>query len=295
MFSSTVIPTIGRATLGRAVQSVLSQVTDRGDFEVIVVNDSGRELPRADWQESPRVRVIDTMRHERSVARNTGAAVAKGAYLHFLDDDDALLPGGLQALWTLARAASDAIWLCGNWRTVDDHGTLVAEFAPGLNGNIFALLVAGEGLPLQASLVLTPRFFEVGGFDASPELTGVEDRDLGRRLALLGSIACTDVPVAQVRIGEASSTTDWTRIAERDRYGRERALSALNAFARLRASASSARLRGRVSRAYMASAVWNVQHRKILTAFSRATLGMGIAGWHPLVPDYWRGLRTRIS
>ena len=51
---------------------------EAADFEVIVVNDSGQPLPDMDWQHCPRVRVIDTNRRERSVARNTGAAIAQG-------------------------------------------------------------------------------------------------------------------------------------------------------------------------------------------------------------------------
>jgi glycosyltransferase involved in cell wall biosynthesis len=85
MFCSTVIPTIGRPTLSRAVCSLLDQAFTADDFEVIVVNDSGRPLPEMDWQHSAQVRVIDTNRRERSVARNTGAAIAGGRYLHFLD------------------------------------------------------------------------------------------------------------------------------------------------------------------------------------------------------------------
>ena len=76
MFATTIIPTIGRATLSRAVRSVLDQAFDAADFEVIVVNDSGSPLPDAEWRRSERVRVVDTRRRERSVARNTGAAVA---------------------------------------------------------------------------------------------------------------------------------------------------------------------------------------------------------------------------
>jgi len=53
------------------------------DFEVIIVNDSGQPLPEADWQKSKRVRIINTNRRERSVARNAGAAIARGRYLHF--------------------------------------------------------------------------------------------------------------------------------------------------------------------------------------------------------------------
>ena len=42
--------------------------------------------------------VVNTHHSERSVARNTGAALSHGDYLHFLDDDDILLPGAYAAL-----------------------------------------------------------------------------------------------------------------------------------------------------------------------------------------------------
>ena len=57
MFCATIIPTIGREKLTRAVESVLSQDLP-AEFEVIVVNDSGRPLAEADWQRDERVRVI---------------------------------------------------------------------------------------------------------------------------------------------------------------------------------------------------------------------------------------------
>lgn len=71
MFSSTIIPTIGRAILPRAVHSVLNQEFDADDFEVIVVNDSGKPLPEEEWQKSSRVRMIETQRREWCAARNT--------------------------------------------------------------------------------------------------------------------------------------------------------------------------------------------------------------------------------
>src|SRR5688500_14656882 len=103
MFASTIIPTIGRSKLSRAVTSVLNQSFTDDDFEIIVVNDSGHPLPQASWQQSARVRVLNTQRRERSVARNTGAAVAHGKYLHFLDDDDWLCSDAVQKWWELAR------------------------------------------------------------------------------------------------------------------------------------------------------------------------------------------------
>jgi len=294
MFCSTIIPTIGRDTLGRTVYSVLDQTLDGDACEVIVVNDSGQPLPPAGWRDTPRVRVIDTCRRERSIARNTGAAVARGRYLHFLDDDDILLPGAMTALWQTARQHDDALWIYGSWRTVNNQGTLVDEFSPELNGNVFSLLVSGESLPLQASIIRALDFFAVGGFDNHPELIGVEDRELGRRLALRGAVAHADRVVAQVRIGEETSTTDWGRTAERDRLGRERALAMEQAFRRLWESTRGAYWSGRVSRAFVASAAWNVRRGNLPTAATRALSGVAIARLNLLVPDYWRGLRTKI-
>jgi glycosyltransferase involved in cell wall biosynthesis len=295
MFSSTIIPTVNRSTLSRAVYSVLEQDL-AADFEVIVVNDSGEFLPDADWQHSNRVHVINTNRRERSVARNTGAAIAKGKYLHFLDDDDVLLPGALDAFWALDKTQDDnAVWLYGSYQTVDNNGNLIEQIHPGITGNIFSLLVSGEGIAFQASLLMTDRFHAIGGFDTDPKIIGVEDREVGRRMALFGSIAYVPTIVAQIRIGELSSMTNWRIISEGDRIGREKALTMENAFARLRASASSAYLHGRVSRAYFASMVWNLNHKNAFTAASRATAGLAFAGRHILSPDFWRGLKTKIK
>lgn len=295
MFCSTIIPTIGRPSLSRSVQSVLNQSLHGDDFEIIVVNDSGEALPDLDWQHCRRVRVIETNRRERSVARNTGAAMARGEYLHFLDDDDIILPGAMQAFWEVSRKARDAAWLYGSYQTVDNDGTLIEEFHPGIEGNVFALLVSSEGIPFQVSLLRTKYFYLAGGFDSNPDIIGVEDRDVGRRIALIGTVAFTHTLVARIRIGQQGSTTNWAKIAEGDRRGREKALSAPLAFSRLQNSATSSYLRGRVSRAYYSSAVWNLRHRNLLMATSRAISAFAIAGRHVPSIDFWHGLKTKIK
>jgi len=222
------------------------------------------------------------------VARNTGAAIARGKYLHFLDDDDWILPDAISALRALDQI-SDAVWLYGSYQTVDNEGSIIQEICPERKGNILAILVAGHGIPLQTSLIEAKAFFAAGGFD--PMITGVEDRDLGRRLALIGDIAYSPHIVASIRIGEQGSTTDWGRLAEDDRRGREKALSAPSSYARLRASAFSDYWRGRVSRAYFASSVWNLKRLNILTALSRGITGLVFAGGHAIRPKFWLGLR----
>jgi hypothetical protein len=123
----------------------------------------------------------------------------------------------------------------------------------------------------------------------------VEDRDVGRRLALDGNIAHTPTMVAEVRMGEVGSTTNWKTIAQGDQWGREKALRSANAFQRLRASVSSPFGRGRVSRAYFASTVWNLKHGNPLIAMSRIMSGIAIAGFHMIFPSYWQGVQTRIK
>ncbi len=128
------------------------------------------------------------------------------------------------ALWKRATEVPDAaIWVYGSWQITDNDGAVLDEFRPGLSGNILAPLVAGEGLPLQASLVKAKDFHAVGGFD--PLLCGVEDRDVGRRLALRGEANWTPAVVARIRVGQVGSTTDWGRLAEDDRRGREKVLA----------------------------------------------------------------------
>jgi glycosyltransferase involved in cell wall biosynthesis len=92
-----VIPTRNRNQLVlRALNSALAQ--SFRDAEVIVVDDASSapvQLP-ALAQDIP-VRVL---RHERALgpcaARNRGLAEARGRWITFLDDDDELLPEGLQ-------------------------------------------------------------------------------------------------------------------------------------------------------------------------------------------------------
>jgi len=290
VFCSTVIPTVGRPTLSRAVESVLNQTFTAENFEVIVVNDSGQPLPKTDWQRSARVQIINTYRRERSVARNTGAAIAKGRYLHFLDDDDWIVPDAWQTLWTLAET-SDAAWLYGSSQLVDRQGKPIIQLHHGLNGNCFVQVMAGEWIPLQASLIEGKTFFTVAGFN--PLISGPEDVDLLRRIALHSDIAGTQRIVAHIAWGEQGSTTDYDHHPEMSRWAREIILNLPGVFTRMRTSATSSYWHGRIVRAYLTSMVWNLQRKHLFRAASRAIFGCAelvLASPHFLSPSFWRAV-----
>lgn len=287
MFCSTVIPTVGRITLSRAVRSVLTQKIPNGEFELIVVNDSGQPLPTAEWQQSNIVRIISTNKRERSVARNTGAAMARGQYLHFLDDDDWLAPGAYQALLELSRTTS-AKWLYGMTQLINRQLQPTIQLRHGLRGNCFIQAMAGEWIPLQASLIDRKTFLEIGGFN--PLLSGPEDIDLLRRILRTEDVAETPHLIAHVIMGTEGSTTDYGRHPQASRWAREMLLNSSNVYGRLRSSAVNSFWRGRMLRVYLTSAVWNLGHRQFFGAASRiwsSIVTILQAGKGLLTRDFW--------
>lgn len=294
IYFSYIIPTIGRVSLETAVQSVLNQAFSQAEFEVIVVNDSGDPLPTANWQDSPRVTVINTNRSERSFARNSGAAIAKGKYLAFLDDDDWILPGALESFWDLAQHNPEAVWLYGGIRVVDEQIRTLAEINSALHGNCFAQIMGGAWAPIQASLIQRRAFFEIGGF--SPFIRGTEDEDLCRRAAYCGEFANTTQVVACLYRGQSWNTsTNYLRAPEDTKYSRDLILARPGVFDRLRTSADSSYWFGRVLRVYLSTVSWNLKKKRFFMAMSR--LMHGLAAFILSVPyafssEYWQGLKA---
>lgn len=123
-FFSIIMPVYNRAAVvGRAIGSCLSQ--DFRSFEIVAVDDASSDDSAAAIRafSDPRVRLVV---HEKNrgcgPARNTGMAAARGEWLVFLDSDDELLPGALEAIHRRAAAAGPEI---GGLRFMcrDEHGT----------------------------------------------------------------------------------------------------------------------------------------------------------------------------
>lgn len=92
---SFIVPTIGRASLAKALASI---ETWPGD-EIIVVGECEHTDPRPIYVRCERGN--DWGRKERQI----GMSLAKGAYLAFMDDDDAYLPGARAAMQRAIDAA----------------------------------------------------------------------------------------------------------------------------------------------------------------------------------------------
>jgi len=97
---SVIIPTMkGRETM---LQKLLSTIPD--EYEKIVVDDEDLLL---------------------AAKRNKGAKLAKGEYLFFVDDDNYLTPGAIEAALELAE--KEGVGVVGFMACYDDKQDLVAD------------------------------------------------------------------------------------------------------------------------------------------------------------------------
>lgn len=103
---SVIIPVYDTESfVGEALASVQAQ--SFRDIEIICVNDGSTDgslrLLRDVAQHDPRIIVHDQENRGLSGARNQGMSLARGEYLLFLDSDDMLGEGALEALYCQAR------------------------------------------------------------------------------------------------------------------------------------------------------------------------------------------------
>lgn len=296
---STIIPTIGRSSLTRAVNSVLSQDINQDEFEVIVVNDSGKPLAAEYWMKSPRVIILHTNQQNRSVARNTGAGIAQGKYFHFLDDDDWILPGMFQQLQKRTKIEAETGWVYGGFRLVNNDGEMIKEFHPTEAGNCFIHMMASEWIPLQASWIASDAFFAVGGFAPLHSLGGgYEDIDLARLIARHYEFTRVPETVAVIRYGDTGSTTDYKNLVKQNRLSREKSLESPGAFRRMWESTPSSGevsnyWHGQIIYYYLVSFVWNVKQKNLLKATNHlflAFLAFVLSFRYVFSSDFWRGV-----
>lgn len=116
---SIILPTRDRPhLLPRALVSIFRQTCT--NWELIVV-DANRHTPPlrgqpelADFLRDPRVRLIeDTTSTNSAQSRNCGLDAAQGAWVTYLDDDDAYVPEKVAAQLSAAQAMNASLVLCG--------------------------------------------------------------------------------------------------------------------------------------------------------------------------------------
>jgi hypothetical protein len=230
---SVIIPTHNYARfLGATIASVLAQQPVRP--EIIVVDDASTDDTQAVIARFRDVRYYYQSHSGVAAARNRGAAEAGGDVLWFLDADDQLTPGAVDALSAFLdrHPAVDAV--VGTWTYMDASGAPLPQSGRIPPGPLTArqiVLDVGQPATPGAALIRRVTFEGLGGFDAS--VSPAEDLDLWIRLAAAGGrIVGVDHPTIRIRVhghnasGQADvmarqSGTVYDRFADTQPDGRE--------------------------------------------------------------------------
>jgi GT2 family glycosyltransferase len=218
---TAIVPTHLRPVLlERALRSIAAQRAIPA--EVIVVDDAGGSQTTAGVravQNSGLNNVfVVTNSHAKGVsgARNTGAQLATGELLAFLDDDDEWLPSYLlEALARFEEQGLDLVCTDLQYR-FDDGSERPGKRAPERLAPEF-FLVRNPGLGGSNLIIRRSLYREIGGFDES--LLTFEDMDLGFRLSRRGGVRYEPLPQPLVRCYQHSGPRLCTPKAEAMRTG----------------------------------------------------------------------------
>src|SRR6202022_34780 len=109
-----------------AIGSVLSQTFK--DYELIVVDDGSTDDTQAVLVSyGPRLKVLRQPNSGAETARHNGARHAQGEYVVFLDSDDLLCSGALEADDHVINEYSSPPLIIGSWIEFEDGSSLPAE------------------------------------------------------------------------------------------------------------------------------------------------------------------------
>ena len=236
MSVSVVIPCYNQ---GRFLGEAIASADAQGSLvsEIVVVDDGSTDETRAVATRDPSVRYLHQERRGLSAARNSGWRASSGDHIAFLDADDRLLPGaieaGIEALERWPRAA----FAFGHYELMDEEGAVlptwrerrIADDQSFTSGDFELVLPDGRRagrspqprrvsdhytamlrrnyISMHAAVLYGRAVLEeTAGFDS--RLSALEDYDLYLRVTRTHPVACHDRVVAQYRRHPAAMSRD---------------------------------------------------------------------------------------
>jgi glycosyltransferase involved in cell wall biosynthesis len=219
---SVVVPAFNVADyMPQLLRSLSAQTLTQ--FEAVVVDDGSTDRTREVVESfaDDRIGLIMQPNQGVSVARNTGLAAARGAFVLFLDGDDLLHPGALERLADALQRDARAVGAYGTFIKIRERGDpqpgqkpLKRQRYP--SGDILAPVIE-HGIFANGGHVLLRRevAMTIGGFN--PKLTLSEDWEFFCRAAAQGDFVfigqAPEVLYLRLRSGSLSrnAARDWEK------------------------------------------------------------------------------------
>ncbi len=129
-FFSIIIPVYNvKRYLEKCLESVLSQSFE--DFECILIDDGSKDgsaqICDALAAQDKRIRVVHKENEGVAIARNTGIHIATGAFLMFLDSDDTISEGLLEACFNKIESTNSDILVFGYQRITENNDVFLSS------------------------------------------------------------------------------------------------------------------------------------------------------------------------
>jgi glycosyltransferase involved in cell wall biosynthesis len=212
---SIIVPTYGRRPDQlRACLDGIARLDGSGKLEVIVVHDGGGDELKpvvASVRDRVPLRLLTQPHRGPGAARNTGAAVARGRWLAFIDDDCIPGPTWLSAFARAREAHPDRL-LGGpvhNGLPDDPFATSTQLIATYVTEHLF---FTTNNLALSAD-----RFRELGGFDTTIPSATAEDKEFCDRWRARGYQMAW---VAEAVVHHFHHLSLWRFLRQHYNYGR---------------------------------------------------------------------------
>jgi len=204
---SIIIPCYNQGRyLGDAIESVLRQSYRR--LEIIVVDDGSTDDSSQVARKYSDVKLIRQENRGLSRARNAGLEASRGDYLVFLDADDRLLPGAIQAGANCLDYRPDCAFVYGRYRLIKPDGVPMSSSQGRCpKEEPFLDMLRSNYIGMHATVMYRRTVFDsVEWFDAS--ITACEDYDLYLRITRNFPIYCYGKLVAEYRQHNSNMSCD---------------------------------------------------------------------------------------
>jgi glycosyltransferase involved in cell wall biosynthesis len=227
MILSIIICSYNRASyISDALTSLYNQSSELDNFEVIIVDNNSTDNTKevyAIWRQSNtngQFSFISETKQGASFARNTGAAIAKGEWVCFMDDDAVATPNYVENILKHIQNKPDAVGFGGRIipKYIPSEPKWMSYYVSSLVGNFdyapIACAFENGKYPLESNMIVKKSVYDqIGGFNVNlPGVVGTlriggEGKELFYKILALGHIIYYDPAICVHHVVEVKKLT----------------------------------------------------------------------------------------
>ena len=227
MTLSIIICSYNRASyISDALTSLYNQSSGLDNFEVIIVDNNSTDNTKevyAIWRQTNtngQFTFISETQQGASFARNTGAAIAKGEWVCFMDDDAVATPNYVENILKHIQNKPDAVGFGGRIipKYIPSEPKGMSYYVSSLVGNFdyapIACAFENGKYPLESNMIVKKSVYDkIGGFNVNlPGVVGTlriggEGKELFYKILALGHIIYYDPAICVHHVVEVKKLT----------------------------------------------------------------------------------------